>query len=80
MHYVPSIGTVECVLCRRILHLADLICGGWATPGATGLARVLWSKSASCGKIICTAGQVCALWAIWGVQVIFVGFDRDGVM
>lgn len=45
-----------CLLCRRILHLADRICGGWATPGATGLARVLWSKSASCGETIFTVG------------------------
>lgn len=41
---------------------------------------VLWSKSGSCGEIICIVGQVCALWAIWGVQVIFMGFDREGVI
>lgn len=31
-------------------------------------------------KISCIMGQVGALWAIWCVQVIFVGFDRDGVI
>lgn len=41
---------------------------------------VLWSKSGSCGEIICIVRQVCALWAIWGVQVIFMGFDREGVI